>query len=55
MASQVSPGVIIKERDLSNAVVVGSSALRGAFSSTFSKGPVGSICLLYTSDAADDQ
>ena len=43
MASQVSPGVIIKERDLSNAVVVGSSALRGAFSSTFSKGPVGSI------------
>ena len=43
MASQVSPGVIIKERDLSNAVVVGTSALRGAISSTFSKGPVGSI------------
>ncbi len=43
MASQVSPGVIIKERDLSNAVVVGTSALRGAIASTFSKGPVGSI------------
>ena len=43
MASQVSPGVIIKERDLSNAVVVGSSPLRGAIASTFSKGPVGSI------------
>jgi len=43
MASQVSPGVIIKERDISNAVVVGTSALRGAISSTFSKGPVGSI------------
>ena len=36
MASQVSPGVIIKERDLSNAVVVGTSALRGAIASTFS-------------------
>ena len=43
MASQVSPGVIIKERDISNAVVIGTSALRGAISSTFSKGPVGSI------------
>ena len=43
MASQVSPGVIIKERDLSNAVVVGVSALKGAIASTFSKGPVGKI------------
>ena len=43
MASQVSPGVIIKERDLSNAVVVGVSALKGAIASTFSKGPVGNI------------
>ena len=43
MASQVSPGVIIKERDLSNAVVIGTSALRGAIASTFRKGPVGSI------------
>ena len=43
MASQVSPGVVIKERDLSNAVVVGSSALRGAIASSFRKGPVGNI------------
>ena len=43
MASQVSPGVVIRERDLSNAVVVGSSALRGAISSSFRKGPVGKI------------
>ena len=43
MASQVSPGVVIRERDLSNAVVVGSSALRAAISSSFRKGPVGKI------------
>ena len=43
MASQVSPGVVIRERDLSNAVVVGSSALRGAIASSFRKGPVGKI------------
>ena len=43
MASQVSPGVVIRERDLSNAVVVGTSSLVGAISSTFRKGPVGKI------------
>jgi hypothetical protein len=43
MASQVSPGVVIKERDLSNAVVVGSVAIRGAFASAFRTGPVGKI------------
>ncbi len=43
MASQVSPGVVIRERDLSNAVVVGDSAITAAFASTFAKGPVGSI------------
>ena len=43
MASQVSPGVVIRERDLSNAVVVGSSALRAAIASSFRKGPVGKI------------
>ena len=51
MASQVSPGVVIKERDLSNAVVVGTSALRGAIASSFRKGPV---CLLYTSPSPRD-
>ena len=43
MASQVSPGVVIRERDLSNAVVVGSSSLVGAIASSFRKGPVGKI------------
>jgi hypothetical protein len=43
MASQVSPGVVIKERDISNAVIVGSQAIRAAFTSTFRTGPVGKI------------
>ena len=43
MASQVSPGVIIRERDLSNAVVVGDVAITAAFASTFVKGPVVTI------------
>ena len=43
MASQVSPGVVIRERDLSNAVVVGNSATRGAIASSFRSGPVGKI------------
>ena len=43
MASQVSPGVVIRERDLSNAVVVGDVAITAAFASTFVKGPVGTI------------
>ena len=43
MASQVSPGVIIRERDLSTGVLTGVSALRGAFASSFRSGPVGKI------------
>ena len=43
MASQVSPGVIIRERDLSNAVVVGASSITAAFASSFKTGPVGTI------------
>ena len=43
MASQVSPGVVLRERDLSNAVIVGDSALTAAFSSSFQKGPIGVI------------
>ena len=43
MSSQVSPGVVIKERDLSNAVVVGASSITGAFASSFRTGPVGKI------------
>ena len=43
MASQVSPGVVIRERDLSTGVLTGVSALKGAIASTFTKGPVGKI------------
>ena len=43
MASQVSPGVVIRESDLSNAVVVGAQAIVGAIASSFRKGPVGKI------------
>ena len=43
MASQVSPGVVIRERDLSTGVITGVSALKGAIASTFTKGPVGKI------------
>lgn len=43
MASQVSPGVVLKERDLSNAVVIGALQITAAFASTFKKGPIGEI------------
>ena len=43
MASLISPGIIIKERDLSNAVVTNALAITGAFASTFAKGPVAEI------------
>jgi len=43
MASLISPGITIKERDLSNAVVTNALAITGAFASTFAKGPVGEI------------
>ena len=43
MASQVSPGVVIRERDLSTGVLTGVSALRAAIASSFTKGPVGKI------------
>ena len=43
MASLISPGVVIKERDLSNAVVTNAQAITGAFATTFERGPVGSI------------
>ena len=43
MASQVSPGVVIRESDLSNAVVVGAQAIVAAIASSFRTGPVGKI------------
>lgn len=43
MASLISPGIVIKERDLTNAVVTNTQSITGAFASTFAKGPVGEI------------
>jgi hypothetical protein len=43
MASQISPGVVIKERDLTTGTVVNSTANTAAIVSTFQKGPVGEI------------
>lgn len=43
MASQVSPGIVLKERDLSNAVIIGAQQITGAYASTFQKGPIGKI------------
>jgi len=43
MASLISPGIVIKERDLTTAVVTNTSAITGAFASTFARGPVGEI------------
>ena len=43
MASQVSPGITIKERDLSNAVITGAQQITAAFASTFKKGPIDQI------------
>lgn len=43
MASQVSPGIVLKERDLSNAIIVGASQITAAIASTFQKGPIGKV------------
>ena len=43
MASQISPGVVLRERDLSNAVIVGTSSQTAAFASSFQKGPIGEV------------
>ena len=43
MASQVSPGIVLKERDLSNVVVTGALQITAAVASSFAKGPVGTV------------
>lgn len=48
MATQVSPGVVIKERELSSATIVGALNIIGAFATTFKKGPVGEITTIST-------
>ena len=41
MASQVSPSIVLKERDLSNAVIVGASSITAGVASSIQKGPIG--------------
>ena len=48
MASQVSPGVVLKERELSNAVITGAIEVTAALASTFTKGPIGEITSITT-------
>ena len=48
MASLISPGIIIKERDLTNAVVTNAQSITGAFASSFARGPVGEIVTIST-------
>jgi len=43
MASLISPGIVIKERDLTTAVVTNTQSITGAFATTFARGPVGEI------------
>ncbi len=43
MASQISPGIVLKERDLSNVIVVGAQQITAAMASTFVKGPINQI------------
>jgi len=48
MATQVSPGVVIKERELASATITGALSIVGAFATTFRKGPVGEITTIST-------
>jgi len=43
MASQISPGILLRERDVTTATITGAQALTAAFASSFTKGPVGRI------------
>jgi hypothetical protein len=48
MAGQVSPGILLRERDLTNAVAVPSLANTAAIVGSFEKGPVGVITTIST-------
>lgn len=43
MASLISPGILLRERDITTATIVGAQALTGAIATTFAKGEVGVI------------
>lgn len=48
MAGQVSPGIVLRERDLTTQVVVNAQANTAAFVGSFQKGPVGTITPIAT-------
>jgi len=48
MAGQVSPGIVLRERDLTASTIVGSQANTAAFVGSFAKGPVGVITNITT-------
>lgn len=48
MAGQVSPGIILRERDLTNSTIVTTQSNVAAFVGSFSKGPVGVITSIST-------
>jgi len=48
MAGQVSPGIVLRERDLTNAVAVARQANTAAIVGSFEKGPVGVITTIST-------
>lgn len=48
MAGQVSPGIVLRERDLTNSVAVASQANTAAIVGAFEKGPVGVITSITT-------
>lgn len=43
MAGQVSPGIVLRERDLTNSTIVTTQSNVAAFVGSFSKGPVGVV------------
>ena len=48
MAGQVSPGIVLRERDLTNSVAVATQANTAAIVGAFEKGPVGVITSITT-------
>lgn len=48
MAGQVSPGIVLRERDLTNSVAVATQANTAALVGAFEKGPVGVITSITT-------
>jgi hypothetical protein len=48
MAGQVSPGIVLRERDLTTSTIINTQANTAAFVGNFEKGPVGTITNIST-------